>query len=262
VPMFETRSGRRLELDLPRTEWKELEEVRDDYEALKKERRVTETRLRSLRGERERAVFADRAALADAIREGKPESTGTKVEKIEKEIVACEHRLEALELALDDAEDDLLAQVDEHRDEWGSDVETGLEAAREQYAEAVESLAAARAKVSAHYALLRWVRLFPEEEMGYQVRSSYVRDLKAPHGEPYLFDVVVQSLRDDAQARPEVERTISETQLRHEAKLANVKAGRGYFTDEELVRLEQNPEEFWGGQGARVLKSFDLRNRS
>jgi hypothetical protein len=254
MPMFESRSGRRLELDLPKTQWKELEEVRDAYEELKKERRVTETRLRSLRGERERAVLRDREALADAIRDGKADPGGKQVEKIEKEIRACTRRLEALEIALDDAEDDLLAEVDEHRDGWASDVEPALEAAREEYTQAVESLASARRKVSAKYALLRWVRLFPEEEMSYRVRSSYVSDLKGPNGDPYMIDQVVQALRDDAQARPEVERTVTETQLLHEARRKNEEAGHGYFTDEELNRLAENPDTFFGGQGARRVQ--------
>lgn len=71
MPLFERR-GRRLDIVLPKTEWSEFEEARDAYLELVKERRVTETRLGSLRAERERAVLSDRAALADAIRDGKP----------------------------------------------------------------------------------------------------------------------------------------------------------------------------------------------
>lgn len=187
-----------------------------------------------------------------------PDPGEKRVEKIEKEISACKRRLEALEVALDDAEDDLLAQVDEHRDEWASEVEAELEEAREEYAKAVESLSVVRHKVSAKYALLRFVRLFPEEETSYRIRGSYVASLKAPHGEPYLFDAVIQALTQDAQARPEVQRTISDTQRLHEERLANERAGKSYYTDEELNRRAQNPVEFAGGQGAKLIRQMPI----
>lgn len=252
--MFETGSGRALQIELPQTGWDELEAVRTAFEELRKERRVTSTRLASLQSERERAVMKDRDALAQAIRKGKADPGGKAVEKVEKDIAACTRRLEALEVALEDTERDLIAVVDEHRDEWAGEAEDHLADARAEYAEAVESLARAYGRVSAAHALVRWARLFPEGETSFRVRGAQLESLKAPHGGPYLLDEVIAGLRDDAYAdHPAVERVVTETQRRHEEKVANQQAGRGYYTDDELRRLEENPDTFFHGAGARSM---------
>ena len=191
MTLFETQSGRGVDINLPHTEWEELERVRVALEDLKKERRVTATRLSSLSGERERAISKDRDALAQAIREGKSDPGDKSVEKVEKEIQACNRRIEALDVALEDTERDLIAVVDEHREEWAPEVEGALEGARQEYGEAIEALARAYAKVTSTYALLRWVKLFPEQEMSYRVRGMKVNALRGQHGDPYLFDEVL-----------------------------------------------------------------------
>jgi len=45
------------------------------------------------------------------------------------------------------------------------------------------------------------------------------------------------------------------TQRRHEEKVRNERAGRGYFTDDDLMRRAENPEAFWAGQGARPVRA-------
>lgn len=257
MTLFETQSGRGVEIALPHTQWEELERVRIEWEGLKKERRVTATRLSSLAGERERAITKDRDALASAIREGKSDPGDESVEKVEKEIQACNRMIEALDVALEDAERDLIAVVDQYRDDWAEEVEGAFEGVRQEYGEAVEALASAYRKVVSTYALLRWVKLFPDQEMSYRVRGMTVNALRGMHGDAFLFDEVLAALRSDAyevmQERT-IERHVTESQALHEARRKNELAGRGYFTDRELARVEENPVEFFHGVGAKKIE--------
>lgn len=256
MPVFETARGVRMEVTLPRPGWKELEEAVDAYEKLKQERKVTGARLGELTRKREQAIEADRRALAKAIREGKRDPGGKAVEQIEKEIKACNRRLEALEEALDDAESDLAAVVEEHRKEWSEEAEAEFLEAREEYAAAVEALNEARAVFAERRQLLAWVRRFPDEQTGslsFRVRDSYLPRLSAPSVDPYTFSTVVEALREAAQvdaSRVAGDPSARGAQRIHEERKANQEAGRGYWTDAELVRLAEDPVAFLHGAGA------------
>jgi seryl-tRNA synthetase len=199
MPMFETARGTRMIFSLPPTPWEEFEKVSKAYRELAQERQVTSRRVGALVNDRERAIHQDRDALARAIREGKPDPGNKKIEQIEKETEACRRRVEALELALDDAESEIMDVLDEHRSEWAEEVRAEVLEAQAAYAEAVEAVAAARHKVSMKFSLLFWIEGFPDTQTSYRVRGSYVGKLKAQNGDPYIFDQVVEALREDAQ---------------------------------------------------------------
>ncbi len=262
MPVFETSRGGRIDLSLPRTQFPELNEVVEAYEQLRRERKVTSSRLSGLTRQREKAIEADRRTLADWIRKGqKGAEPGPKeVEKVEKEIAACNRRLEALEEALDDAERDLIAVVDEHREAWVEQAEVEHAAAREEFAGAVEALALSRQALSERFALVFWLRHFPDEERGaisYRVRGSYLPPLKAENGDPHTFADVVAALREDAQEHPAPRHPGSlgsEVQRVHEERRANDEAGRGYYTDEELLRLASGELWFKHGEGAQLVR--------
>ena len=116
-----------------------LDEATETYERLKRERKVTATRLGGLRGDLERAKDQERAALARALKEDKAAPKLSKVEKIEKDIVVAEQRLAALEEAIDLATDDLIVVADDHREEWTETVLAEVAEAQTEYAEAVEA---------------------------------------------------------------------------------------------------------------------------
>jgi hypothetical protein len=269
MPVFETARGGRLDLALPHTRWKELEEAVDAYEKLKRERKVTNSRLAGLTREREKAIEADRRALAKAIKEGKRDPGNKAIERIEKEIQACNRRLEALEEALDDAEGDLIAVVDEHREAWVEEAEAAHLEAREAYAEAVEELSLSRTVLAERFSLYSWVKHFPDEELGtlsYRVRDSYLPGLLASWGDPYTFTDVLVALREDAQGRPDGDHApgdplARETQRIHEERMANEKEGRGYYTDDELLRLAEDPVAFHGGEGAERMPRRQMPTR-
>jgi hypothetical protein len=262
VAVSEVGSGRRLNINVPPSSpWDELNEAGDAYRKLVQERSVTGRRLSGLEGERSRAIEQDRIEYAKALKEGKGDPGGKKVEELEKKIAACKRRLTALEEAIDMATDDLIAVIDEHRDEWAEEVWAEFAATREGYAQAVEALEEARAKVDTKHALLSFVLGFPEEESTYRVRGSFVAALRAQNGDPYYFSQVVDALRTDAQmteGAPEVHRSrdplAQQIQAVHEERLANEQAGHGYFTDEELKRKAENPVEFDLGRGTRVSR--------
>jgi hypothetical protein len=207
MPMFETSRGSRMQLLLPQSEFEELQEACKAYTDLMNERRVTGALLGKLEEDRSRAIEADRIALGKAIKDGTSDPGDKNVEQIEKKIKGCNRRLEALEHALDQAEIDLLEVLDEHRDDWVAELEAKHAEAQAVYREAIDALSASHAKVSQSFALLRWVKHFPEEETTFRVRGTFLGSLKAQNGEPYWFDQVIAALVDDAtpQAPPEVQ---------------------------------------------------------
>jgi hypothetical protein len=253
MPAFEAGRGRLL-LDLPQTEFSELQDASDAYTTLVRERKVTQRRRASLRTERERAIERDRKALAKAIAQGKPDPQDKTVERIDKEIRACDRRLEALEVAIDDAEVALIAVVDENRQEWVEAEQGGLNALLDDYLEAIDALAEVRSRVSSAHALIRWLHGFPETESTFRTAAGLVLSLRAANGEPYTFDQVVEAMREDVRNRPTLSVSKSETQRIHEERRANEESGRGYFTDAELKAIEEDPVGFFGGRGAEVIR--------
>lgn len=204
MPIFETPGGSRLQLALPQTAWPELQEASDAYTTLLKERRVTSSRLSQLKSDRERAIAADRAALGKAIKDGKPDPGDKNVEKIEKEIAACNRRLEALEHALDAAESDLLDVLDANRDAWVEELDEAVVQAQAQYAAAVEAAAAASHAYSTSLALRNWVRSFPDGETTFRVRERFVPRLKNQNGGAFYVSDVLTALREDATPQEEM----------------------------------------------------------
>lgn len=258
---FETGSGRRLDIQLPPPgSLPGLEEATETYARLLRERKVTSTRLSGLRGDLERAKDQERVALAKALKEDKAPPKLTKVAKTEKDIEVAAQRLEALEEALDLATDDLHVVADDLREEWTETVLAEVTEAKTAYAQAVEEVDRASREVLAKIALLRFVRLFPEEETSYRVRGSNVLALRAPHGDPYSLDEVVQALREDAQVTYDPRAFVSRDalgvaiQARHDERRANEEAGLGYLTDEELGLVAADSPSFFGGQGARLVR--------
>lgn len=263
--MPETATGRRVDLSLPQTNWPELQEIATEYAEKQQERKVVSHRLGALRGRgREQAQHEDQMVLAQAIEQSKKEEpTASKVEQVDKEIAACERRLGALEIVVDNLEQRVIEIVDQHRDAWIEEVDAELTSGSQRYAEAIEEVSAARISISQKFSLRRWLTGFPDTT--YKVGgSSAVVALKAMHGDPYTFDEVMDALRQDAEmdmrdAAQKAEPLKSLTQRRHEEKQANLEAGLGYYTDDELKRLAENPIEFHHGRGAKLNRTMVVK---
>jgi hypothetical protein len=254
----EVSRGRRLDVSLPPPGiWEELDEVSATYLRLVADRKATGTKLSALRGALERAKDAERHALAQAIKDRKAEPKATEVEKIEKQIEACERRFAAVEEAIDDALAEVHITVDERRGEWCEDALSRLTDAQSQYAEAIEEVVSRAQDVYAAVALLRFARLFPDDEVAYRARGSMLPTLRGMNGDPFSSFDVFQALRDEARitydpkgwsARDPIGAAV---QALHEARRANEEKGLGYMTDSERALFEANPDEFYGGMGAR-----------
>jgi hypothetical protein len=198
MPIFETVSGSRLDLVLPDTEWPELQKAVSAYRDLFKEKRVAAARLGTLNDERVKALEADRAALAKAIRTGKADPGSDAVEKIDKEIEVCKRRYEALDVAIEDVEMELLDVLAEHREAWLEDVEKSVATASRRYEKTIEPLNKARLELAQARSLRRWLTNFPETEHSFREVIPSVRNLMAPSGDPYGWAQVVAALQADA----------------------------------------------------------------
>lgn len=235
-------NGRRVDIvPPPPGRWSELDDVAATHRRLMQDRRVTSTRLGGLRGERERAADQERAQLAKALKEDKAPPKLTKVEKIDRDIVVCEQRLAALEEAIEDSVNDLIAVVDENRDAWSTEVLGTVAEAQQEYAAAIEEVAQASDSLLSEISLLSFLRGFPETESSYRIRGSHVAALRSPNGDPYWLGEVLQALREDAQVeftatafRSSRDPISAENQARFEEQRRNELAGRGFLTDAQI----------------------------
>lgn len=203
MPAFETSTGSRREINLPTTEWPELQKVIEAYEDLRRERKVTQARAVTLTQERHTAEAQATQALAKAIREGKgEEAVAAKVEKeaarIDKEAAACERRLLAIEEALDSAEFDLIDVVENNRATWLEEIEAEVDSAYVEYRSAVAVLAGKRLVLSRVHALRSWLRGFPDEVESYKVGQGVLPKLRGQNGSPYAVQQVLDALTEDA----------------------------------------------------------------
>lgn len=197
MPVFETGNGSRLELLLPHTKWPELEKAVTEYQVLLKQRKAAGHRMGALQAEQERVIRKDLELLKKALLEGTEDPGPKNEEKAKKESEAAKRRYHALDLALEDAEVNLIEVVDAHRDEWLAEVATKEEEARAEYEEAIEAVNVSRAKLARQRALRFWITGFPEYP-SFRVGFPPVRSLTAPHGDSYAWEQVIEALRSDA----------------------------------------------------------------
>jgi len=210
MPVFETPGGSRMDIALPQTEWPELKEAIDAYTTLKRELKVTRARKASLEVECQKTERTATRAVKDAIRAGKGEKEAVAkfdkdLEKIEREIAACERRSKAIDEGLDEAESELILVVDDHREEWLAEVTPEVTAALDAYREAVQALGSKREAVSHVYALRDWLRGFPEEVMSFKTGSGILPKLRSPNGSPFYVHDVLAALLEDASPEPPAE---------------------------------------------------------
>lgn len=197
-----TRTGRRIDFTLPDPEalglpWPELQKAIETHARLLRERQLTARRLDALEDDRRRAVEGDRKRLARAIRDGKPEPEPKATQKVEAEMAGARRRLDALGEAVEEAEAELVAVVDEFRERWAEDVAERIAKGRVRYAKAIEILDGARDDLMSHLAVEYWLRTFPENK-GFRVPPGLLRDLVGRNGDPYAGPAVIAALRDEA----------------------------------------------------------------
>lgn len=177
--------------------WDELKNPAAEYRKLVSDRHLAYTRLGTLENDRRRAIERDRLALAKALREGGKDPGDKAVEKIDKDMANTRRIIEALEIAIDEAEQELIGVVDDHQLAWLEDVDAELDADAQEYLTKVDEMEAARTKLTESVALKRFLNTFPEH--GYTPGHWSVFGLIGQSGDPYRWDQVTEALRRDAE---------------------------------------------------------------
>lgn len=175
----------------------ELKGAVKEYRELVGKRHAAYTRLGALERDRHRAIARDRLALAKALREGGDDPGDDAVEKIDRDTANTRRIIESLEIAIEEAEQELIGIVDEHKDEWLAEADEEIDADVEAYRAAVDELEARRTKLTESVALKRFFNTFPEH--GYRPGHWHVFGLIARHGDPFRWDEVIEALRKDAE---------------------------------------------------------------
>ena len=184
-------------LPQPDAVWPELQDPIREYRRLVADRHLAQTKLGKLENERRRAVEADRLALARALREGAKDPGDTKVEQIDQEMANTRRTIEALEVAIEEAEADLITLVDEHQAEWLEQQERTVSHVSEEYSGAIRLLMGARDKLASAVALQRFLRTFPEHD--YREGHWPVYGLIGRNDDPFRWDQVIDALSKDAE---------------------------------------------------------------
>ena len=177
--------------------WDELKEPVAEYRKLVSDRHMAYTRLGQLENDRVRAIERDRIALAKALREGADDPGDTAVEKIDKDMANTRRTIEALEIAIEETEQELIGVVDEHKSAWLDAVDAEIAADTAAYRAAIDQVEATRTRLTETVALKRFLNTFPEH--GYTPGHWHVFALIAPHGDPFRWDQVIDALRKDSE---------------------------------------------------------------
>ena len=177
-----------------------VKKAADEYARLRAEL-ATEHRLLSEHEEqRHQAEEADRQALADARRAGKPDPGQAKLQEAEAAIVDSRRRVEALTLAVADSRRDLVATVEAQRQEWQRQLDAKVAEAAAAFASAVEAVAFTHEALAEATTVSIWLRGFPNSRLKPATRTARVEALVSRNGSPESWPVVLAALRDHAVA--------------------------------------------------------------
>jgi len=153
---------------------------------------------------RARAQTALTQAKADALR-GKGDA-GVKAAtsaatKAEQQVAAKLADAHALHVAVADARDEFVAEVERHRDEFASKLEARLKAGREECRNLTERLAAAITALEQQQSVLGWLHSFPDSKPS--VRPARVTTSGSSPNGSSLMATDLLALLTDAVAEPE-----------------------------------------------------------
>ncbi|HXH89519.1 MAG TPA: hypothetical protein VNI55_13055 [Gaiellaceae bacterium] len=179
--------------------WPELAKAVEERDRLLARHRDANAKLEALQVRAAEAEKADRQALAAALATGKKDPGTSAVEAVAAEIAAAKRELEALDLAVADAQNRIVDLVETRRDEWGADQQTHETDAARTYADAVTLLEQARANLEAARSLGVWMRDVTGSK---QARSGYVSRVPfagVVFGGELTFEQVVGALRQDVE---------------------------------------------------------------
>ncbi|MBA3431386.1 MAG: hypothetical protein H0U16_07885 [Actinobacteria bacterium] len=191
-----TLRGIRRALELPKAaRWPKLKGVVATYERLRHEQRAEQARYHELNRRLDVGRAEDRDAFARALKAGKDDPGTSAAEAVADEIEQSKRKLEAFDVAIRQAEADVVQAVEANRTKWAGDAGEGVDAARGEFLVAVAKLEVASEKLAEAQALETWVKGFPHSAKSVRVVQSPVEGLRKPSGESYLVPEVVAALR-------------------------------------------------------------------
>jgi hypothetical protein len=221
----------------PHSPFPDLDAARDELARLEEERRRAGIAIDSRVADRVRAEELDLRDQADAIRTGSKDPGWKRRDKIDKEKEQWEDRFAAITQAIRAVEDEVLAMVEERRDEFIATAQEASAVARDAYRVALEEAARANTAVREANALLRWVSMFPDMKGTYKTPDG-LTSMRSPSGDPYAAGTVIASLIEEASVTPTYERA-PQTENRAET----VEEARARVMAEQEMRYEMGFEE-------------------
>jgi len=182
---------------------KKIHKAAAEYQRLVADHQAAVTAAHDLEQARHTARDADTRAYADAIRAGKDDPGQPATQAADNAILLAGRREEALEHAVTEARNELVASVDQHRAEWLAALEKRLDAARDRMREAVDQVSAAHAELAETFATRAWLEQFPEQSLWRPGRfAARVPALLSPAGEPVAAVAAISALRELAEPPP------------------------------------------------------------
>jgi len=181
----------------------------EEYRRLVADHQAAGSAAHGLEQGRREAVEVDRRAYAVALRgaKGKGVDPGQPATlAADRELLKIRRREEALEHAVTEARNELVAAVDQNRDEWSTSLEKRLADARAGMLEAIDSLASSHAELAEAHAVVAWVEQFPQQSLWRPGRFvASLPSVRTQAGEPVPTAAAIDALRLLAEppAKPE-----------------------------------------------------------
>lgn len=186
-------------LSLPPISHPKIAKTARAYVTLADELRALLTHAQGVEQRRAAATRSDREALAEAIRSGKSDPGTAAIEKLDAEFAAARRRVEALQLAIGNAQHDLEASIEQHRSEWRESLERDAVKQREALRGAIEAMRQAHATLALTHAVSAWLAEFPQRTKWSPHAGSWIPGLTQPDGTPFSVDDVTVALLELAE---------------------------------------------------------------
>jgi len=142
--------------DLARERWRPFREVQEQIEKAAGAHATAREALAALETQLGAAERNDELALGRALLADKPEPASTAA-KVREEIAGQQRRVNALERVVQEAQNELVATIEDNRSAWSRDAIKETSKAKTRYESALVELEASRENLSSAVGLFGWV---------------------------------------------------------------------------------------------------------
>jgi hypothetical protein len=181
---------------LAATRWKSIRQAHEQIAKAQKAQAKSQARLQELRAQIGPAELRDRAALGQALVDGKAEPA-SEAAKLKAELEQEERNAEALALAVQSAHGQVGELVAANRREWRKETLRELSRKVARYTDAITDLEDAREALSSEATLVTWLDSGAGVEAATDLLGGRVTD--ASGHPPVSFSRMLEELRADAE---------------------------------------------------------------